>query len=71
MIGRLRTTHPTEGYGIIAGFKVADNNIRITSISDSAGKDIFGSFTSEQIQELKRRILDLESFHFFINDARP
>lgn len=57
MIGKLRTTHPTEGYGVIVGYFKSGKNIRITSISDSSGKDIWGLMPSGIIQEFKQQIL--------------
>ncbi len=56
MIGRLSTTHPTEGYGIVVGYTKVDKQVTITSITTFSGKDVWGNMTSSDIQELKKQI---------------
>lgn len=53
MIGVFRTIHPETGQGIVVRFTRINKNVRIYSITDSAGKDIWGTLTSEQIQKVK------------------
>lgn len=53
MIGVLSTTHPTEGYGIIVRYTRVDWRMKITSITDSASKDVWGQMSSSDIQEIK------------------
>lgn len=57
MIGRLRTTHPTEGYGVIVGYTKVDKRVKITSITDFAGKDIWRIMTPDIVQRFVYEIL--------------
>jgi hypothetical protein len=55
MIGVFHTAHPTQGYSISVRFRRVDRNITILGIH-SNGKDVWGSLSSAEIQEIKSRI---------------
>lgn len=57
MIGRMRTTHPTEDYPVYVDYVRSGTHVRITAILNGDGKDIWGLFSSVHIQEFKRQIL--------------
>ena len=56
MIGRMRTTHPTEGYTVIVGYTKVNARVRITTITDADGTDIWNKMTSAIIQHFKAQI---------------
>lgn len=59
MIGVFRTTDPNTGQGVIIRYTRIDQRVRITGISDAAGMDISGRFSSKEIQALKADIAQL------------
>ena len=59
MIGIFKTTNPNTGQGIVIRFTRIDNRVRINSICDASGMDIWGRFSSAEIQVFKADIAQL------------
>ena len=59
MIGIFKTTDKKTGLRIIIRYTRVNSRVRITSICDAAGNDIFGRFTSEELQFFKADIAQL------------
>ena len=59
MIGVFQTTDPNTGQGVIIRFTRVDSRVRITGIRDAAGMDIWGRFSSTQLQAFKADIVSL------------
>lgn len=59
MIGIFKTTDPNTGQGVVIRFTRIDNRVRITSICDAAGMDIWGRFSSAELQFFRADIAQL------------
>ena len=59
MIGIFQTTDRNTGQRIVIRYTRVNMRVRITSICDAAGNDIFGRFTSEELQFFKADIAQL------------
>jgi len=59
MIGVFQTTDQNTGQRIVIRYTRVDMRVRITSISDAAGMDIWGRFSSVEIQAFKADIAQL------------
>jgi hypothetical protein len=59
MIDIFKTTDPKTGRGVVIRFTRIDNRVQITSICDAAGMDIWGWFSSAEIQVFKADIAQL------------
>jgi len=59
MIGVFQTTDRNTGQRIVIRYTRVDSRVRITSICDVAGNDIFGRFTSEELQFFRADIAQL------------
>lgn len=59
MIGVFQTTDQNTGQRIVIRYTRVDMRVRITSICDAAGNDIWGRFSSVEIQAFKADIAQL------------
>ncbi len=56
MIGRFETIHPTEGYKVILGYTKINKMIRLTSVTDGQGVDIWSKLSTREIQMMLAKI---------------
>lgn len=59
MIGLFSTIDPESGQRIEIRYTRVNSRIRITSICDASGNDIWGQFSSEKLQSFKSDILNI------------